>query len=162
MIHISYQIGFVLKICVWFTSSFKKKIEIEPPFESRDVQIRRGLNVRDFFEMEEEIGRYRNFLFYYLHLCLLLSNCWLLLLVCTEVNSELCSSVERRKLVSALRPNSSKRPKRPTGSTWNARSRSWNRCVIPDSYNFTTPLTTARKRFVFCLNCKSSPFFPFQ
>lgn len=31
--------------------------EIEPPFESRDVQIRRGLNVRDFFEMEEEIGR---------------------------------------------------------------------------------------------------------
>lgn len=33
-------------------------IEIEPPFESRDVQIKRGLNVRDFFDMEEEIGRY--------------------------------------------------------------------------------------------------------
>lgn len=31
--------------------------EIEPPFESRDVLIRRGLNVRDFFDMEEEIGR---------------------------------------------------------------------------------------------------------
>lgn len=33
------------------------RAEIEPPFESRDVQIRRGLNVRDFFDMEEEIGR---------------------------------------------------------------------------------------------------------
>jgi len=31
--------------------------EIEPPFESRDVQIKRGLNVRDFYDMEEEIGR---------------------------------------------------------------------------------------------------------
>ena len=82
-----------------------------------------------------------------------------LLLVCTEVNSELCSSVERKKLVFVLRPNSSKRPKRPTGSMWNARSRSWNRYEIPGSYNFTTLLTTARKRFVFCLNCKSRSLF---
>ena len=31
--------------------------EIEPPFESRDVLIRRGVNVRDYYVLEEEIGR---------------------------------------------------------------------------------------------------------
>ena len=31
--------------------------EVEPPFEPREVHIRRGQNVRDKFILEEEIGR---------------------------------------------------------------------------------------------------------
>lgn len=52
------------------------KTEIEPPFESRDVQIRRGLNVRDFFEMEEEIGRYEFSLFFIISLYFFFVNSW--------------------------------------------------------------------------------------
>jgi hypothetical protein len=31
--------------------------EVEPPFEPREVYIRRGQNVRDKFVLEQEIGR---------------------------------------------------------------------------------------------------------
>jgi hypothetical protein len=31
--------------------------EVEPPFEPREVHIRRGQNVRDKFILEQEIGR---------------------------------------------------------------------------------------------------------
>lgn len=58
--NLNYQTSEVLHSFFYLKNEKKinNKTEIEPPFESRDVQIRRGLNVRDFFEMEEEIGRY--------------------------------------------------------------------------------------------------------
>ncbi len=51
---------FLSRLLTFFWSRVNKNTinaEVEPPFEPREVHIRRGQNVRDKFILEQEIGR---------------------------------------------------------------------------------------------------------
>lgn len=52
-----YRIGTMKIMFIIAIYCFFFLLEIQPPFPSRDVNVRKGVNPKDHYDMVEEIGR---------------------------------------------------------------------------------------------------------